>query len=130
MSKPVSAPGLTEAAPSASKFMRMREKSHLREARIKYWRTLIVTAFFVVIVGFNIILAGIAVFGGAKKDEQSDAGNQAVHAARVTRRMLDGTFCRTMVIDSTSAKMIDDRIVLCERVLEKHKPSLGFTWGG
>lgn len=85
-----------------------------RKSQEPRWHSFIGTGFFVVVIGFNLILAAMVMFGGNKKHASPEDIAKSVHAARIKQPMFDGTFCHYTLYDSESAKMLDDRVAPCK----------------
>ena len=109
-----------------------RAARHARETRTKFWRVFVVSSFFVVVLGANLFVGAVVVFGNirAQATAASDAANGQI--ARVTRPLLDGTFCRYTVFDNNTSNTIEDRVERCDapRGKPKIRVKSEFTWGG
>ena len=115
---------------STADLERTVRKSH--EARVKYWRVFVVTAFFAVIVGANLFVGAVVIFGKMQTQARAE---QAATAARATCKiswpMLDGVFCRTVVFDNKSAESVEDKVERCDQPgLAPGRPrQTQFVWG-
>src|ERR1700733_8030537 len=85
----------------------VRATRHSRELR----RGFLVTIFFAVVLGANLLIGAVVVFRGMQS--QFGAESTADHTTKITRPMLDGTFCRNVVLDNRSAQTITDKVELC-----------------
>ena len=111
--------------------VRAARQSH--EARIRFWRVLIVTSFFVVMLGAYLFIGAVVMFGNNNKTQLTvTEATAAGKTTRIARPMLDGTFCRSTVYDNTSAETLEDKVERCDasRPKPKIKPRGEFTWGG
>ena len=106
-----------------------------REKRLRFWRAFAVTAFFVVALSGNLLigaavvnnnLSNLLTFNWGKSEEPS-------HIARIRRTMLDGTFCRNIVFDNTTAQSVTDKVERCDGGPKQPKvdytPPTQFKWG-
>ena len=109
-----------------------RTARRAHEARVKYWRVFVVTAFFAVIVGANLFVGGVLVLSKMESRSQAEEAAIAAHAtAKISRPMLDGVFCRTMVFDNKSAEAVENKIERCDQPgRAQARPRQGqFVWG-
>jgi hypothetical protein len=100
----------------------------LREARAKSWQSLIVPAFVVFVLGVNLLFGAVVLYGSIQRHFHTEDTAAIVHTALITRPLLDGTFCHYTVFDSTSSKMLVDKVARCDDSHGKH--TSGFNWGG
>jgi hypothetical protein len=112
--------------------MLVRAARHSRDARIRFWRVFIVAAFFAVVLSANLFVGAAVMFGSIRANADAENAAASNKTARMTRALLDGTFCRYTVFDNNSAQAIEDRIERCD--LAGNKPKLKskaeFSWGG
>jgi hypothetical protein len=122
----------TEAGGKPAAMVREMAARHARETRTKFWRVFVVSSFFVIVLGANLFVGAVVVFGNIRA--QSTAANDAAtgKTARVTRPLLDGTFCRYTVFDSNTSNTLEDRVERCDapRGKPKIRARSEFTWGG
>jgi hypothetical protein len=92
----------------------------------------VVSSFFIVVLGANLFVGAVVVMGNIRTQATADATGADRRFARVRRPMLDGTFCRNMVIDNKTAQTIEDKIDRCDQVSSKPKvkSKSEFNWGG
>ena len=88
-------------------------------------RGFLVTVFFAVVLGANLLIGAVVVFRGMQS--QFGAEGPAAHTTKITRPMLDGTFCRNVVLDNRSAQTITDKVELCG---PRSSGKSEFSWGG
>jgi hypothetical protein len=105
-----------------------RTSRQMREARGQSWQSLIVPAFVVFVVGVNLLFGAVVLYGSIQRSSGHEDTAAVVHTAQITRPLLDGTFCHYTVFDSTSSKMIVDKVERCDR-LKYNKHTAGFNWG-
>jgi len=107
-----------------------RDLRRLQETRTGFWRAVIVSSFFLVVVGASVFLGAVMMIG-AFRDQDS-----GLHAdgrtTRIARALHDGTLCHYVVIDNRTAQALEDRIGRCDEGKPKPKPVTvpTFRWGG
>lgn len=101
---------------------------HAREARTKFWRVGIVSAFFVVVLGGNL-LVGAALMVKAMHAKAEESAN-SVRIGRVTYPMLDGVFCRNVLFDNKTVQTTQDKISRCDDRRTARRDNTTFNWGG
>ena len=106
-----------------------RELRRARETRTKIWRVSVVTVFFAVVLGANLLVGAALML----KALHTQAGETAASTrfGRVTFPMLDGVFCRHVKFDNTTAEATEDKVSRCEdeRVRERPGHTTSFNWG-
>lgn len=109
-----------------------REAIRAREARTKFWRVVIVSTFFAIVIGGNAILGAVVVIGNMQETAKAEAAAvEKRKSGKISRPMLDGVFCRTTVFNNKSGEAQEDRIERCDdgtpaaRTLKSE-----FVWGG
>ena len=108
-----------------------RNELRAREARIKYWRVVIVSVFFAVVIGGNMILGAAVMIG--KMQESAKAEVAAVEkrkTGKISRPMLDGVFCRTTVFNNKSGEAQEDKIERCDDGTPERNFRTEFVWNG
>ena len=104
-----------------------RDARHAREARVKFWRVSIVSAFFAVVLGANLFVGVVMMVKAFRKE----AATTAVPIARVTYPMLDGVFCRHVLFDNTTVQTKEDKVSRCDdRRDQARRGGTTFNWGG
>jgi hypothetical protein len=103
-----------------------------REARIRFWRVFVVSAFFVVVLGANLFVGAVVVMGNIRNQAGADNTWANGQFAVVKRPLLDGTFCRNMTIDNQTAQTIEDKVERCDQGRSKPKATSRsqFSWRG
>jgi hypothetical protein len=92
-----------------------RSALRAREARIKYWRVVIVSAFFAIVVGSNLILGAAIVIDNMQENAKAEvAAMEKRKTGKISRPMLDGVFCRTTVFNNKSGEAQEDKIERCD----------------
>jgi hypothetical protein len=97
---------------SDAKPPRTERQSH--ESRAEYLRGTIVTIFFVIVVSANLFIGGVVLFGKLQSQSLEIRDEGPAFTARITRHMLDGTFCRSSEFDNTSGYTIKDKVEPCD----------------
>ncbi len=101
-----------------------------REARTKFWRVLIVSVFFAVVIGGNMILGAVVLIGNMQESAKAEfAAVEKRKTGRISRPMLDGVFCRTTVFNNKSGEAQEDKIERCDDASPVSRTS-GFVWNG
>jgi hypothetical protein len=101
---------------------------HAREARTKFWRVIIVSAFFAVVLGANLLIGGVLMVKAFHKEGSQTA--EALRIGRVTYPMLDGVFCRHVLFDNTTVQMKEDKVSRCDdRASRSRHSRTTFSWG-
>ena len=100
------------------------------ESRAGFWRAVIVSSFFVVVVGASLFL-GVVMMIGTFRDQDNELRADG-RTTRVARALRDGTLCHYVVIDNRTAQALEDRIGRCDENKPKPKPVTvpTFRWGG
>ena len=121
-----------EAGQETPEIQSARAARQLREERIRFWRVFVVSSFFVVVLGANLIVGAVVMIGNIRTQINSDKGETDGQIARVRRPLLDGTFCRNIVIDNRTALTIEDKVERCDQSSSKSngKSKSQFSWGG
>jgi hypothetical protein len=103
-----------------------RDARQRQEARVKFVRAAIVTAFFAAVMGANLYVGAVVVMGTiqSRSDDVSTA-----RTGRVSKTLLDGTFCRAMTYDNTLAQITGDKIVPCDELKTRRRSANTFSWG-
>ena len=110
-----------------------RTEHQVREARVRFWRVVIVTSFFAVLIGGILLVSAVAMIANMKYQSSADAA--ARHAtAKISRPMLDGVFCHYLVFDNNSGQTIEDKVDRCDKDRAAAAPQrpgqTQFVWGG
>jgi hypothetical protein len=122
---------LAQPGPDTSLLRTRRAEHRANEARIRFWRVVIVTSFFAVLIGGSLLAGAVAVIGSMKNQARVDAA--ARHAtAKISRPMVGGVFCHSLVFDNNSAQSIEDKVEPCDkdRITPKSPSQTKFVWGG
>src|SRR4051794_37436228 len=92
-----------------------RDAIRTREARTRFWRVLIVSVFFAIVIGGNAILGAVVVIGNMQENAKAQVAAAEKHkSGRISRPMLDGVFCRTTVFNNKSGEAQEDKIERCD----------------
>ena len=130
-SAPATAHAQDHAKDPAPALHRAQVARHAREVRVRFWRIVIVSSFFAIVVGANLFVGAVVLVGSlrANADTKVGPGNKT---ARIKRPMLDGEFCHFTVFDNKLALTLEDRVERCDAAdrLTKPKAKNGFSWGG
>jgi hypothetical protein len=99
-----------------------------REARVKFWRVAIVSGFFAVVLGANLVFGGVLAIKALTSNGSQAAG--PVRIGRVTFPMLDGVFCREVLFDNKTGRTTKDKISRCDGHAARSRRGGTFNWGG
>ena len=75
-----------------------RDQRRAHEARIKFWRVLIVSTFFVIVLGGNLFVGAVLMFKGPHTATTETPASFRID--RITFPLLNGVFCRHILIDN------------------------------
>jgi hypothetical protein len=120
------------AKPATGKPSDSREAIRAREARIKFWRVVIVSTFFAIVIGGNAILGAVVVIGNMQETAKAEvAAAEKRKSGKISRPMLDGVFCRTTVFNNKSGEAQEDKIERCDDGTPAARSlKTEFVWGG
>jgi len=104
------------------------QRSH--DTRTSFWRVVIVSSFFVVVIGASLFLGAVMMIG-TLRDQDGDLRADG-RTTRIARALRDGALCHFVVIDNRTAQALEDRIGRCDENKPKPKPAPvpTFRWGG
>jgi hypothetical protein len=106
-----------------------RGRRRAREARIKYWRVMIVSAFFVLLLGSSLLAGAVLIVKTLRTASGETAASTRI--GRMTFPMFDGVFCRHVLIDNVTAQTKEEKISRCDdRAVRSRHGSSTFNWGG
>ncbi len=108
----------------------LRAARQSREARVKFWRVFVVSSFFVVVLGANLVVGAVMMVGSYRAHASAEQAAAKGQTAHIRRPLLDGTFCRDIVFDNKSAYTVEDKITRCDQAGRKGNGSSEFNWGG
>lgn len=114
MNTTVDRPGDGDTAPS---IMSRRAARRARALRLEFWQTALLSTFVVLVIGANLFIGAVVVFGTFRSQLTTYDERSAVRTGRMTQLLLDGTFCRTVVFDNKSAETIKDKVELCDETV-------------
>jgi hypothetical protein len=105
------------------------ELRHTREARTRLWRVAIVSVFFALVLGANLLVGGVLMVKAFHT--QGDQAGEAFRIGRVTFPMLDGVFCRNVLFDNTTVQTKEDKVSRCDdHAIHSEHSRTKFSWGG
>lgn len=109
-----------------------RSAIRAREARIKYWRVVIVSVFFAIVIGGNLILGATVLIGNMQeKAKLESAAVEKRKTGKISRPMLDGVFCRTTVFNNKTGEAEEEKIERCDDGTPATRTTrTEFVWGG
>jgi hypothetical protein len=106
---------------------RAARRSHA--LRIEFWQTVVLTTFAALVIGANLFIGAVVVFGTFKSQLKTYTEREEVRTGRMTEKLLDGTFCRTVVFDNKSAETIKDKVDVCDESVTGAGRKSRFNWG-
>lgn len=108
-----------------------RLSDRAREARLKFLRVTIIASFFAILFGGSL-LAGAASVIGKMQDQTQAAVAARYKTGIISKPMLDGVFCHTLVLDTKSGQALADKVEHCDA--DSSSPARArktdFVWGG
>jgi hypothetical protein len=109
-----------------------RTARRLHQARIRFWRDFVVSSYFVGVFGAVLFIGAVLMVGNFREPDRLEKSVAHGQTAQITRPLLDGTFCRHIVFDNTTAQSIEDKVERCEQPDSKPraKRKTAFSWGG
>jgi len=109
-----------------------RDRHHAREARIKYWRVMLVSAFFVLLLGGSLFVGAVLIIKALRTTAGETAASTRI--GRMTFPLYDGVFCRHVLIDNETAQTKEEKISRCDdravRSKRSRRDTSSFNWGG
>jgi len=122
--------GLTGGARKTQVVEARRDLHRSRQTRTSFWHAVIVSSFFIVVVGATLFLGAVMMFGTFH--EQGNELTATGRTTRIARALRDGTLCHYVVIDNKTEQAVEDRIGRCDEGKPKPKPEIvpTFRWGG
>jgi hypothetical protein len=106
-----------------------RDRRRAREARIKYWRVSIVSAFFVLLLGGSLFVGAVLIVKALRTATAETAASTRI--GRMTFPLFDGVFCRHVLIDNKTAQTKEEKISRCDgRDAASSRGGSTFSWGG
>lgn len=110
---------------------RRRTAHQVHEARVRFRRVVIVASFFAVLIGGSLLAGGVAVIGHMQSQSRADAAAK-YKTAKISRPMLDGVFCHSLILDNESGRSIEDKVERCDqgKVAPTRPGQTQFVWGG
>jgi hypothetical protein len=110
---------------------RKRELRRSRETRVTFWRAVIASSFFALVLGASVFLGALMMVGTLGGQDSSNLLTADGRTARFARTLSDGTRCHYMVFDNRTAQTVEDRIGRCDEGKPKPKPErpAAFSWG-
>lgn len=115
---------------SVPSFESRRAARRSRAARAEFWQTIVVSGFVALMIGANLFIGAVVVFGTVKSQLETYKEPAKVRTGRFTQLLLDGTFCRTVVFDNSSAETVRDKVELCDQSAHGNNSPSRFSWGG
>lgn len=106
--------GMPDASDSAPSIQSRRAARRSRAQRIKFWQTVLLSTFAALVIGANLFIGAVVVFGTFRSQLETYSEPSKVRTGTMTELLLDGTFCRTVVFDHKSAETIKDKVELCD----------------
>ena len=108
-----------------------RSVHQTKEARLRFWRVIIVTGFFAILIGGNLLAAASFIIDKAEHYFKTEDLSAKYKTARISRPMLDGVFCHSLVLDNKTGQAIEDKIERCDASnATARRGQTQFIWGG
>jgi hypothetical protein len=110
-----------------------RERRRMREARTKFWRVTLVSAFFAIVLGSNLLIGAVVMIKAIRTSSSTSDIAASKRIGRITFPMLDGVFCRHILLDNKTAQTMEEKISRCderEQAVSRSRSRSSFSWGG
>lgn len=121
---------LAQPEPRAPRSRPSRTPRQTNETRTKVMRVVIVTAFFAILIGGNLIASASSILATVHDHFKPPDPSAQYKTARISRPMLDGIFCHSIVLDNKTGQSIEDKIERCDRDSQPRRGQTQFVWGG
>jgi hypothetical protein len=116
-------------SPGARSARADRDMRRAHEARTKFWRVLIVTTFFVVVLSGNLFVGAVMVVKALRTSTGETAASTRI--GRMTFPLFDGIFCRHVLIDNETVQTKEEKVSRCDgQDPASSGGSSRFSWGG
>lgn len=120
---------MPDGGSSAPSIQSRRAARRSRAQRVEFWQTVLLSTFAALVIGANLFIGAVVVFGTFKSELETYSEPSKVRTGRMTELLLDGTFCRTVVFDHKSAETIKDKVELCDDRYSGGGSKSRFNWG-
>lgn len=125
---------ISRSADVAGKMQAAETRRDLRrsqESRARFWHVVIVSSFFLVVVGASLFLGAVMLIGTLRSNDGSSELMADGRTGRIARSLNDGKLCHYIVFDNKTAQAVEDRIGRCDESQPKPKKETPatFSWG-
>jgi hypothetical protein len=108
-----------------------RDLRRWQETRARFWHVVVVSTFFLTVIGAGIYLGTVMVFSALRTNTGLTELTADGRTGRIARSLQDGKLCRYILFDNKTAQAVEDRIARCDEAtpkLKRQTPAT-FSWG-
>jgi hypothetical protein len=108
-----------------------RDLRRWQETRVRFWHVVVVSTFFLTVIGAGVYLGTVMVIGALRTNTGLTELTADGRIGRIARSLQDGNFCRYILFDNKTALAVEDRIARCDDgtpKLKRQTPTT-FSWG-
>jgi hypothetical protein len=108
-----------------------RDLRRWQETRARFWHVVVVSTFFLTVIGAGIYLGTVMVISALRTNTGLTELTADGRTGRIARSLQDGKLCRYILFDNKTAQAVEDRIARCDEAtpkLKRQTPAT-FSWG-
>jgi hypothetical protein len=108
-----------------------RDLRRWQETRARFWHVVVVSTFFLTVIGAGIYLGTVMVFSALRTNTGLTELTADGRTGRIARSLQDGKLCRYILFDNKTGQAVEDRIARCDEAtpkLKRQTPAT-FSWG-
>jgi hypothetical protein len=108
-----------------------RDQRRWHETRARFWHLVVVSTFFLTVIGAGVYLGTVMVIGALRASTGQTELTADGRTGRIARSLQDGKLCRYILFDNKTAQAVEDRIARCDDGTSKPKRQTPttFSWG-
>jgi len=108
-----------------------RDQRRWQETRARFWHLVVVSTFFLTVIGAGVYLGTVMVIGVLRTSTGLTELTAEGRTGRIARSLQDGKLCRYILFDNRTAQAVEDRIARCDDGTSKPKRQTPatFSWG-
>jgi hypothetical protein len=108
-----------------------RDLRRWQETRARFWHVVVVSTFFLTVIGAGIDLGTVMVISALRTNTGLTELTADGRTGRIARSLQDGKLCRYILFDNKTGQAVEDRIARCDEAtpkLKRQTPAT-FSWG-
>jgi hypothetical protein len=108
-----------------------RDLRRWQETRARFWHVVVVSTFFLTVIGAGIYLGTVMVISALRTNTGLTELTADSRTGRIARSLQDGKLCRYILFDNKTGQAVEDRIARCDEAtpkLKRQTPAT-FSWG-